>query len=445
MFKLVFPCEYVNSLGEIDFDRLYGLGYRGLLFDIDNTLVPFGKNGDGETFAFLNRLKETGFSVALISDNSEERVRAFLGKENYPYICDARKPRKKGFVSALELLGTKPSETVAVGDQMFLDILGANRCGIPGIMVRYPDTPGETDPGIRRKTENAVLRIWRGTKYEGRLFNPRRRKLFCEISPLTFELSTRKEIIKRHIKNLLSDEKTASEQIDYELPVVISDFSSHLIKRAPGVDLSLQEGKAVNIGIAGGKINRMLIRPGETFSFWRTVGKVTKRKGYRDGRVLRGSELMPGIGGGLCNLANAINNLVLRSPLEITEFNTHSDALAPDEGKRVPLSAGTSVCYNYLDYRFRNNTDRDVQLCVWCENETLRAQLRTTEPFDYDYELSEENHCFHKEGDRFYRMSQIYQDKIEKASGKITEHKLILDNKSEVLFDYSLIPGELIR
>lgn len=73
---------------------------------------------------------------------------------------------------------------------------------------------------------------------------------------------------------------------------------------------------------------------------------------------------MPGLGGGLCNLGNTIHLLVLHSPLTVTEFHSHSDALAPDHGKRVPFSSGTSVSYNYIDYRFKNNTDQNVQLLL---------------------------------------------------------------------------------
>ena len=88
-----------------------------------------------------------------------------------------------------------------------------------------------------------------------------------------------------------------------------------------------------------------------------------------------------GVGGGLCNLANTLNLLVLHSPLEIIELHTHSDALDPSaERNRVPFSSGTSVSYNYIDYRFKNNTPHDMQILVWCENGELKAELRSTVP-----------------------------------------------------------------
>ena len=273
----------------------------------------------------------------------------------------------------------------------------------------------------------------------------KRDKLFCEINPACYAISLKKEIIKRHIKDFLSKEKFAKTIKKEKLPNVVSERHSNMIKRAPGVDLTQQLNKAVNIDLAGSKINGIIIHPGEVFSFWRTVGKTSKRKGYKEGRIIERNKLIAGMGGGLCNLGNTIHLLVLHSPLKVTEFHKHSDALAPDEGKRVPFSAGTSVCYNHIDYRFKNTTDQDIQLLIWCEGETLYADLRSEKPFPYSYELIEEDHHFKKEGDKFYRNSKIYRNVSDRATNKIIKKELILDNHSEVMFDYDLIPKELIR
>ena len=92
------------------------------------------------------------------------------------------------------------------------------------------------------------------------------------------------------------------------------------------------------------------------------------------------------------NLANTLNLLILHSPLEITELNTHSDALAADFDHRVPFANGTSVAYNYVDYRFKNSTDQTIQICMSVQGETLEAELRSEKPFDNRYELLEEDH-----------------------------------------------------
>ena len=269
--------------------------------------------------------------------------------------------------------------------------------------------------------------------------------LFCEINPACYAISLQKEIIKRHIKDLSSEERFAKTIDKQKLPNVVAEHHSNMIKRAPGVNLTHQLNKAVNINLAGSKISGLVVRPGEVFSFWKTVGKTTKRKGYKEGRVIENDKLIAGIGGGLCNLGNTIHLLILHSPLTVTEFHKHSDALAPDEGKRVPFSAGTSVCYNHIDYRFKNTTDQDIQLLVWCEGEMLYAELRSEKPFPYKYEIVEEDHHFKNEGNKYYRNSKIYRNIIDRETNKVIDKELILNNHSEVLFDYSLIPEELIR
>lgn len=271
-------------------------------------------------------------------------------------------------------------------------------------------------------------------------------KLFCEMNPLFYAISEQKEICKRHIKNITGKDRFSKDRQRKRLPEVIDSRSSGLIKRGPGIDPVLQENKAVNIDLAAKQINGIVIHPGETFSFWKTVGKTTKRKGYKDGRVIIANGLQPGTGGGLCNLSNTLHLLILHSPLTVTELWKHSDALAPDEGERHPFSTGTSVSYNNIDYRFRNDTDQDVQLCTWVEDEKLYAELRAEHEFPYRYEITEEGHHFTKEDDgKYYRVSKIYRLTFDKKTGEQLQKELIWDNHSMVMFDPELIPKELIN
>ena len=273
-----------------------------------------------------------------------------------------------------------------------------------------------------------------------------KRKLFCEISPTTYAIALKKQIITRHIKNFMGKEKWAHTFQTEKLPVLVASHHSNMIKRGPGIDPQLQLNKADNIRLACSKMNGLIINPGEAFSFWKYVGKTSKKNGFSEGRIIANGKLIAGVGGGLCNLANTINLTVLHSPMTITELHHHSDALAPDpDGKRVPYSAGTSVNYNFVDYRFCNNTSQPVQLCTWCDGDTLKTELRTTEQFPNTYSIVEEGHHFHKEDNgKYYRVSKIYIDTIDRSTGEIVNHKLHWNNHSEVMFDYSLIPAEQI-
>ena len=241
------------------------------------------------------------------------------------------------------------------------------------------------------------------------LFN--KNKNFCDINPFFYNISMYKGIITRNIKDFFFYIKFAKNKQDKKLKNVVSEYNSIIIKKGKGIDPVTQENKAVNIKLASSKISGIVIHPGEVFSFWRTLGTVNKRKGYKEGRVIKQDKLVKGTGGGLCNLANTINNLILHSPLEIIEFHKHSDALACDIGHRVPMANGTSVSYNYIDYRFKNNTDQDIQLLLWCDDTKLYGELRSEKDFPLEYNIEEENHHFEEKEGKYYRVSKIYRNK----------------------------------
>lgn len=271
------------------------------------------------------------------------------------------------------------------------------------------------------------------------------RKLFCEICPLTYNISARKEIIIRHLKNFFGKEKIARTHSKDPLPNIVKSHSSILLRKLYGVDMKLQENKVANIELACKKINGLIIKPGETFSYWCSIGPVTKRYGYKEGLIISKGKFTSGYGGGLCQMANMIHYLVLNSPLLVTELHHHSDALFPDDRRRVPFGTGTSVCYNYIDYRFKNTTNQNVQILVWIENGELCGELRSEREFPYRYKLEEENHHYEKRGKDYYRISQVYRIIIDKSNNEQIEKELILDNCSLVLYDYNLIPKDEIR
>ncbi len=272
------------------------------------------------------------------------------------------------------------------------------------------------------------------------------RKLFCELNPICYKISVIKERTKRNIKNYFNKNLLATTRSEIILPNIVKGHTSIILRKLYNVDMELQINKKTNLKLAVKKINKLIIKPGETFSFWYLVGKTSKKYGYKEGLVISKKGLTKNFGGGLCQLANMIHYLVLNSPLEVTELHHHSDALFPDDRRRVPFGTGTSVFYNYLDYRFKNNTAQNVQLLLWIEEDILYGELRSEYEFPYRYKLIEENHHFKKEKDgKFYRISQVYKITINKSTKETIKKELILNNHSEVLYDYTKIPSSEIR
>ena len=142
MCAFLYPDEYLDSTYSIDFDQLYKEGYRGIIFDIDNTLVPHGAPADERAISLFTHLKELGFHCMLLSNNKEPRVKMFNDAVHVNYIYKAGKPKPAGYRKAMEVLGTDTSNTIFVGDQIFTDVCGAN-------LGRNPDNSCKTDPSQR--------------------------------------------------------------------------------------------------------------------------------------------------------------------------------------------------------------------------------------------------------------------------------------------------------
>ena len=137
----LYPRDYVDSTYSIDFKKLYEQGYRGVIFDVDNTLVPHNAPADERAKALFKELHDIGFQALLLSNNKEPRVKTFKEAVEYcTYIYKAGKPSAKpsasGYKRAMEQMGTDVSNTIFVGGQILTDVWGANRAGIRSVMVK---------------------------------------------------------------------------------------------------------------------------------------------------------------------------------------------------------------------------------------------------------------------------------------------------------------------
>lgn len=274
----------------------------------------------------------------------------------------------------------------------------------------------------------------------------KKRKLFCEYGPICYKISLYKEALRKDLKDFKEKKKFAKKINKENFEHIWKGDTKILLRKLHGVDMQLQKNKVTNLKIATKKIDGLIIKPGEEFSFWNLVGNATKRKGYLEGLVISNSQMKKGVGGGLCQLANMIHWLVLHTPLEVTELHHHSDALFPDEKRRVPFGTGTSISYKALDYRFKNVTDTPIQIRVWLDDTMLYGEIRSMKPLDLKYKIVEEdNHYAKDEEGVFYRNSKVYRIVKDKATGEEIKKELILNNHSKVMYDYELIPKEEIR
>lgn len=263
-----------------------------------------------------------------------------------------------------------------------------------------------------------------------------KRKLFCELCPLTYNISIQKNVFLRKISDRITKTVFAEHRTEEKLQYVIYEHKS-LIRRVLGdVDMTLQDNKAINLAIATPNVSGILIRPGETFSFWHLVGKPSIKKGYKEGLTISNSGISSGVGGGMCQFTNLIHWMVLHSPLEITEHHHHDGFdLFPDYGRQIPFGTGTSVFYNYVDYRVKNNTDKTFQLITYVTDTHLCGQLRCTEELDVKYHIESEDESFVRKEGEVFRKGKVFRKIIDKQTGNILDRYLIRENFAKVMYD----------
>ena len=268
--------------------------------------------------------------------------------------------------------------------------------------------------------------------------NEMARKLFCEISPLTYRIAVEKNILQRRLRDAVTKVNFAKVRSSQPLCEVIYEHKSLIRRRLGKVDMQLQENKAVNLAIAAPLIDGILIRPRETFSFWKLVGRDSRKRGFLEGMVIRGNKPDRGIGGGLCQFSNLIHWMVLHSELTITEHHHHDRYdLFPDFGRKVPFGTGTSIMYNYLDYRVRNDTDATYQIMVRTDGEFLIGELRSDKPQKYRYDIKTKDHRFVREGDDVYRCGTVVRKRIDVQTDAEISEEIIRENHALVMYDTS--------
>lgn len=156
-----YPTQHEKSVFNIDYDKLWALGYRGIIFDIDATLVPHGLDVTEQVNDLFKHIHDLGFKTLLLSNNNEARIQQFNRIIQTNYIADANKPNPNNYLKSLKILNLPCNEVLMIGDQLFTDILGANRCGISSILVDFLPQQNEVKLGKKRTVEKWLMFIYK--------------------------------------------------------------------------------------------------------------------------------------------------------------------------------------------------------------------------------------------------------------------------------------------
>lgn len=256
-----------------------------------------------------------------------------------------------------------------------------------------------------------------------------------EIHPIVYKTRIRQKRLFRRLGDASGGVRFASEQADPDLRYSCKKHQSLLRRKLGDSDPQLQENKISNLRIACPPIDGLLIRPGETFSFWNRVGEATAAKGYCEGMQLSRGEVVRGVGGGLCQLANLLYWMALHTPLQIVERHHHSFDPFPDENRVLPFGSGAGVFYNYIDLRFFNPTDITFQIRLWLTDNHLKGSILSDRETPHSYHVFERAHRFTRVDGKYFRENEIWRELIDRRTGVRTGEEMLVRNFSEVKYE----------
>ncbi len=226
----------------------------------------------------------------------------------------------------------------------------------------------------------------------------------------------------------------ARERQQQPLPWVYSQHATPLMRRLQGDEERLQRNKVTNLKIAVPRLNGILLRPGQTMSYWRLIGKPTRKKGYQEGMVLFLGRIGTDVGGGLCQLSNLIFWMTLHTPLTVVERYRHSHDVFPDVNRTQPFGSGATCAYPHRDLMIRNDTDETFQLCLEVGQTHLKGQWRSTRPPQLQFRIEERDARIDATSwGGYIRHNALYR-KVYDVQGTFLEEQFLFTNDAIMMY-----------
>lgn len=236
----------------------------------------------------------------------------------------------------------------------------------------------------------------------------------------------------------------ARERRQERLPAIQVSHATPLVRNlGKAGEQAWQRNKVINLRLAAARLDGVVVRPGETFSYWRLIGRPSRKKGYREGMVLFLGRIGGDVGGGLCQLSNLIFWMTLHTPLTVVERYRHSHDVFPDTGRTQPFGSGATCAYPHRDLMIRNDTDRVFQLCVRVGDTHLEGEWRAMVPPCCRYEILERDARIEQAPwGGYIRHNALYR-RVCDLSGELLEEQFLFTNDTIMMYS-PLLPGKEI-
>ncbi|WP_029100791.1 VanW family protein [Brevibacillus thermoruber] len=241
--------------------------------------------------------------------------------------------------------------------------------------------------------------------------------------------------LKRYAEWLLGGKRYSRKKQSEFLPHLHIRHQTPLLRRLKNVDMWMQHNKIINLRLAAERLDGVIVRPGETFSYWRLIGKPTRRKGYVEGMLLSHGRVLAGVGGGLCQLSNLLYWMTLHTPLTVTERHRHGYDVFPDADRTQPFGSGATCFYNYLDLQIANRTRQSFQVRVFLTDTHLVGEWRAEYPPTRRYEVYEKEHAITPAIWGGYERTNVLHRRVYTLDGEWLDDEFIAENRAMMMYE----------
>lgn len=260
------------------------------------------------------------------------------------------------------------------------------------------------------------------------------RKRITQLFPFLLPLRKwqRKKVF--YLKMKFDGNHYARQKEEILLPYGVFETSSLMVNESSGFDKKYQLNKIHNLKLAAKTMNRLVILPGETFSFWQIVRSADRNEPYKDGLCLVDGKIRGSYGGGLCLLSDMLFWMFLHTPMTVVERHGHRSEAFPRTTKDLPCGTDAAVSEGWLDLKVRNETDNTFQIVIDFDEQFMKGRILSKSPVKTDYAVFNSSVAYNMENEKTFQLAEVKRRETDRESGETTERKLY-DNRCEITYD----------
>ncbi len=258
------------------------------------------------------------------------------------------------------------------------------------------------------------------------------RKRLTEIFPWLLPLRKKQRLLCFYTNMRLDRNRYATKQIENLLPYQLFETSCPMYNSDTGFDMVYQENKVFNLKLAAKTLDKLIIRPGETFSFWKLVRYADKHTPYKDGLVVSNGKLQTLPGGGLCQMSNLLFWVFLHTPLTIVERHGHRIKDFPEPPSDAPIGVDATVSEGWLDLKVKNETDHTFQIVISFDEKNIKGCVLTDIEPTFDFHITNGKLLYYRKNGRIFEEVDIIQSLVDPSGGECISSKLLYRNCCEI-------------